>query len=69
MKRLNFWIDKLWQWLANNVLPTRLIYWAFIRGAAIATTEEYSDTVVSDLDVITALQRLDFKTNKEVRSQ
>ncbi len=54
-------LDKLWQWLANNILPTRLIYWAFIRGAGIVTSQEYSNTDPSELDIMTAMERLETK--------
>lgn len=55
-------IDKAWQWLANSVFPERLIYWCFVRGAAIATQQEYSATPPSELDIMTAMQRIDSKT-------
>jgi hypothetical protein len=54
-----FYLDKFWQWLANNIVSRRLIYWVFIRGAAIATTGQYRDTNPSELDVMIAIQRLD----------
>lgn len=63
-------LDSFYQWLANRVLPKRLIYWVFIKGAAIATSQEYSNTHPAELDVMTAMQRLDtqnkaFKKTKE----
>ncbi len=50
--------DGFYLWLAYR-LPHRLMFWAFIRGCSIATTGEYGNTVPSDLDIMTALKRID----------
>lgn len=62
--KLNQYVDRFWQYLANRVFPKRLIYWCFIRGAVIATTQEYADTSPSELDIMTAAGRLDGKARQ-----
>lgn len=48
--------DRLAQKIAY-FLPQRIVYWAFIRVCAHATTGEYSTQIVPELDAMTALKR------------
>jgi hypothetical protein len=43
------------------LLPKRLISWCFVRVVAAATQGKYSDTVVTELPAMEALQRWDTK--------
>jgi len=56
--------EKFYIWFAW-MLPKPLLYWCFIRGCAIATTNEYASTVPDQLDLMTALKRVGIETGFE----
>jgi hypothetical protein len=60
----SFFKDKFWQYVANHLLPRRLVYFATMKGIAIATTGEYKATVPSELNAMAVLERLDLKTGE-----
>ena len=58
--RLTMWktelLEKIVTWVAWH-LPKNLVYWAFIRLAAHATTGKYGNTHPDELSVMEALNR------------
>ncbi len=49
-------IGSAWLWLAHR-LPRTLVYWATIRLLTEATSGEWEDQVVPELQALTALER------------
>jgi len=50
-------MDKFYSWLGRK-MPRKLRYWATIQSCVEATTEQYSDTIVTELTVDKLLARI-----------
>lgn len=53
--------DKIAQWIAWK-LPKRIVYWAYLRVTAHATTGEHGHEFVEEITIMDALKRFDEET-------
>lgn len=52
-------MEKIYQFIANKLMPRKLLYWASIRAWAIATTGKWGSTVATDIKMDTVVKRLE----------